>query len=90
MQIVKNLFHKAKEEEGIDLLKSLMIYSNTPLSSNLQSSMQMLQNRTARSQLPMSHTASKQLGLSSHQLRVKNKNAHLPSHDLCVGQDVMF
>ena len=52
--------------------------------------MQMLQNRSARSQLPMSHTARNQLGLSSDQLRVKNKNAHLPSHDLCVGQDVMF
>ena len=52
--------------------------------------MQMSQNRSARSQLPMSHTARKQLGLSSDQLRVKNKNAHLQSYDLCVGQDVMF
>ena len=52
--------------------------------------MQMLQNRTARSQLPMSHTARKQLGLSSDQLRVRNKNAHLSLHDLHVGQDAVF
>ena len=64
VQIVKNLFHKAKEE-GTDLFKSLMIYHSTPLSSNWLSPMQMLQNRTTRSQLPMSHTARKQLGLSS-------------------------
>ena len=84
VQIIKNPFHKAKGE-GTDLFKSLMIYCNTPLSSYLQSPIQMLQNRTARSQLPMSHTARKQLGLNSDHLRVKNKNAHLPLHDLCVG-----
>ena len=38
VQIVKNLFYKAKEE-GKDPLKSLMIYHNTPLSSSLQSLM---------------------------------------------------
>ena len=42
VQIVKNLFHKAKEE-GKDMIKCLMIYCNTPLSSNLQSPMQILQ-----------------------------------------------
>ena len=89
VQIIKNLFHKV-EEEGTDIFKSLMIYYNIPLSSTTQSPMQMLQNTTARSQLAMSHAARKQLGLSSEHLRVKNKNAHLPSHDLCVGQDVMF
>ena len=35
VQIVKNLFYKAKEE-GTDLYKSLMIYRNTPLSHKLQ------------------------------------------------------
>ena len=89
VQIIKNLFYKEKEE-GTDLFKSLMIYHNTPLTSNLQCPMQVLKNRTAKSQLPMYYTAKKQLGLSSDQLRVKNKNAHLPSHDLCVHQDVMF
>ena len=67
-----------------------MIYHNTPLSSNLQSLMQMLQSRSARSQLPMSNTPRKQLGLSPQQLRTTTKNEHLPSHDLCIGQDVMY
>ena len=35
VQIVKNLFYKA-QEEGVDLYKSLIIYRNTPLSSQLQ------------------------------------------------------
>ena len=61
VQIVKNLFYKAKEE-GTDLFKSLMIYHNTPLISNLQSPMQIPQSRTARSQLPMSNAMRKQLG----------------------------
>ena len=39
VQIVKNLFHKTKEE-GKDMFKCLMIYYNTLLSSNLQSPMQ--------------------------------------------------
>ena len=56
MQIVKNLFHKAKEE-GKDLYQCLMIYHNTPLSNTLQSLMEMLTNRSARSSLPMSNTA---------------------------------
>ena len=43
VQIVKNLFYKA-QEEGVDLYKSLMMYRNTPLSSQLQSPMQILQS----------------------------------------------
>ena len=64
MQIVKNLFHKAREE-GTDLHKALMIYRNTSLPSNLQSPMQMLESRTVRSQLPMSNAARHQLGLQT-------------------------
>ena len=56
VQIVKNLFHKARNE-GADLFKVLMIYRNTLLGSTLQSPMQMLQNRAVRSQLPMSNAA---------------------------------
>ena len=89
VQIVKNLFYKAREE-GTDLHKSLMIYYNTPLTGNMQSPMQMLQNRSARPQLPMSNVAKRQIGLSPQQLRVETKNEHLPSHDLCIGQDVMY
>ena len=85
VQTVKNLFYKAKDE-GRDLFKSLMTYCNTPLTSNLQSPMQILQSRTARSQLSMSNAPRKQLGLQKDQLRARSKNEHLPSHDLCVGQ----
>ena len=67
-----------------------MIYHNTLLSSNLQSPMQMLQIRPTRSQLLMSNAARRQIGLSPQQLGIKTKNDHLPSHDLCIGQDVMF
>ena len=73
IQIVKNLFYKAQEEET-DLYKSLMIYRNTPLSSFLQSPTQILQSQTTRLQLPMSSVASRQFGLGPEQLRVKSKN----------------
>ena len=72
LQIVKNLFHKAREE-GTDLHKALMISKNTPLSSNLQSPMQMLQSRAVRSQLSMSNAARQQLGLQTEKLRMKTK-----------------
>ena len=89
LQTVKSLFYKAREE-GADLYKALMIYCNMPLASNLQSPMQILQNRTARSQLPMSHSARRHLGLEAEKLRIKTKNENLPSHDLHLGQDVMM
>ena len=89
VQTVKSLFYKAREE-GADLYKALMIYCNMPLTSNLQSLMQILQNRTARSQLPMSNSARRQLGLEAEKLRIKTKNENLPSHYLCLGQDVMM
>ena len=44
----------------------------------------------ARSQLPMYNVARKQHGLSPEQLRVKSKNEHLPTHDLLIGQSVMY
>ena len=89
VQIVKNLFYKAKEE-GTNLYKGLMIYRNTPLSHKLQSPMQILQSWTARTQLPMSSAAKMQQGLGSEQLRVNNKNEHLPMHDYHIGQSVMY
>ena len=89
VQIVKNLFHKAREE-GADLFKALMIYRNTLLASNLQSPMQMPQSRTVRSQLPMSNAARQQLALQTEKIRIKKKNEHLPSHDLCIGQNIMM
>ena len=89
VQIVKNLFHKAKEE-GQDLYKCLMTYRKTPLSSTLQSPMQILSKRATRSTLPLSNAAKCQMGLHSDHLRVNQKNQHLPTHDLCLDQAVMY
>ena len=89
VQTVKNLFCKAKEE-GADLYKAPLIYCNMPLTNNLQSPMQILQNRVARSQLPMCNSARRQLGLEAEKGRTKTKNENLPLHDLYIGQDVMM
>ena len=89
VQTVKSLFYKAREE-GADLYNALMIYCNTPLTSNMHSTMQTLQNRTARLQLPMSNSARRQVGLEMEKFRIKTKNENLPSHDLHLGQDVMM
>ena len=88
VQIVKSLFCKAKK--GKDLFKCLMIYHNTPLSGSLQSPLQILQSRSARSDLPMSNTARQELGLWPEKLRNVNKNEYLPSHNVHIGQDVMY
>ena len=89
VQLVKNLFYKAKEEWK-DLFKCLMMYHNTPLSKNLCLPMQILTSRSARSSLPMSNAARKQKGLDCKDLRTKYKNEHLPSHDLHLNQEVMY
>ena len=89
VQTVKNLFYKAREE-GAELYKALMIYCNMPLTGNLQSLMQILQNRVARSQLPMSNNAQRQLGLEAEKVRTKTTNENLPLHDLYLGKDVMM
>ena len=52
--------------------------------------MQILQSKSARSDLPMSNAARKQLGLHSEDLRNTSKHEYLPSHNLHVGHDVMF
>ena len=51
--------------------------------------MQMLQQRSARSQLPMSNAACRQLGIAAKQ-PTTNKSQHLPLHDLHIGQEVMY
>ena len=89
MQTVKSLFYKAREEDT-DLYKALMIYHSTPLTSNLQSPMQILQNRSARSQLPMSNSARRQLCWEAEKVRTKTKNENLPLHDLHLYQDAMM
>ena len=50
--------------------------------------MQMLQQRSARSQLPMSNAAQRQLGIAAEQT-ITTKNQHLPLYDLHIGQEVM-
>ena len=67
-----------------------MIYHSTPLTSSLKSQMQILQSRSARSDLPMSNAARQQLGLQSEDLRKADKHEHVPTHDYHVGHDVMF
>ena len=87
VQIIKNLFYKATDE-GTDIYKCLMIYHNMPLASTSKSPMQMLQQRSARSQLPMSNVAHRQFGIAAEQT-LTSKNQHLPSHNLHIGQEVM-
>ena len=89
VQIVKSLFYKAKEE-GKDLFRCLLIYCITSLSGSLESLMQILQSRSTISDLPMSNAARQQLDLQPEKMRNVNKNEHLPSHDLHIGQDVMY
>ena len=91
VQIVKNLFIKA-HEEGTDYQKALMIYRNTPLDDNLTSLMQILQGRTARSDLPMLHAAKVKFGLASGQpsLLRPEKNECAPTHEYKLNQDVMY
>ena len=52
--------------------------------------MQILASRSARSDLPISNAARKQLGIDCENLRTKYKNEHLPSHDLYIDQAVMY
>ena len=38
----------------------------------------------------MSNAARHQLGLQPEKLQTVHKNEHLPSHDLYIGQDIMY
>ena len=67
-----------------------MVYHNTPLSSNLQSPIQILASRSARSNLPMSNAARRQKGLDCKYLRTQSKNEQVPLHDLHLDQVVMY
>ena len=61
-----------------------------PLAGSLQLPMQILQCRNARSDLPMSNAARKQLGIQPEVIRNIDKHEVLPTHDLHVGQSVMY
>ena len=67
-----------------------MVYKNTPLSSQLQSPMQILSRRATRSSLPLSNAARKQMGIQSEELKCRYKNQHLPTHDLSFNQTIMY
>ena len=67
-----------------------MIYHNTPLTVTLQSTMQILQDRNARSDLQMFNPVRKQLGIQPEVNRNIDKHDILPTHDLHVGQNVMY
>ena len=56
----------------------------------MKSPIQILQGRSARSDLPMSNAAWKQLGIQPEVVRNNDKHAVLPTHDLHVGQYVMY
>ena len=84
-----SLFNKAKEG-GKDLYKCLIIYLNTLLTGSLQFPMQILQGRSARSDLSKSNSARKQLVIQPEVLRNSDKHQVLPTYDLHVGQSVMY
>ena len=67
-----------------------MLYHNTLLSNILQSPMQIVSSRSARSDIPISNAARKQLEIDCEDLRTKYKRKHLPSHDLLLDQTVMY
>ena len=93
--IIKNLFHKAKEE-GQSPYTALMVYRNTPLNGTLQSPMQILQGRQACTDLPLSHAAKVKMGINhaprptAEILCVKDKSLSTPTHDIPIGQNVMY
>ena len=92
-KLLKNLLYKAREE-GRDPNEAMMLYRNAPLQSG-RTPMQLLQGRQARSNLPMSYAAKLKAGLAKNRLPAENirvtlKGATKPSHDLHVGQHVMY
>ena len=52
--------------------------------------MQILQGRSARSDLPMSNAARKQLGIQPEVVRNNDKHTVLPMHDHYVVEQVMY
>ena len=52
--------------------------------------MQIIQGRNARSDLPMSNAARKQIGIQPKIVRNTDKHPTLPTHDQHVGLQVMY
>ena len=93
--IIRNLFHKAKEE-GQSPYTALMVYRNTPLNGTLQSPMQIFQGRQAHTDLPLLHAAKVKMGFNhaprstAEIIHVKDKSLSTPTHDIPIGQNVMY
>ena len=75
---------------------ALMVYRNTPLNGSLQSPMQILQGTQAHTDLPLSHAAKVTMGIkhiprpSAEILCVKDKSLSTPTHDIPIGQPVIY
>ena len=67
-----------------------MVHCNIPLSNTLQSPVQILSSRFARSDLPISNAARKQLGIDCKDLRTKYKTENLPANDIHIVQVIMY
>ena len=95
VEIIKNLFHKIKEE-GPPPYTALMVYRNTPLNGSLQSLMQILQIRQTYTDLPLLHAAKVKMDINhtarptAEILHVKDKSLSTPTHDIPIGQHVMY
>ena len=93
--IIKNLFHKAKEEDQSPYT-ALMVYGNIPLNGTLQSPMQILQGTQACTDLPWSHAAKVKMGINhaprptAQIFHVKDKSLSTPTHDIPIGQNGMY
>ena len=93
--IIKNLFHKAKGG-GQSLYTVLMVYRNTPLNGTLQSPMQILQGRQAHTDLPLLNAGKVKMGINhaprpnTEILCAKDKSLSAPTHDIPIGQNVMY
>ena len=61
-----------------------------PLTGCLESPIQIIQGRSARFDFQMGNAARKQLGIQPEVLRNIDKHELLPTHDLHVGQSVMY
>ena len=93
--MIKNLFHKAKEE-GQSPYTALMVYRNILLNGTLHSPMQIFQGRQARADLPLLYAAKVKMGINhaprptAEILCVKDKSLSAPTHDIPIGQIIMY
>ena len=78
---------EGRRQRFLQVFDDLLQYP--PLTGSVQSPMQILQGRNARSDLPMTNAARKLLGTQPEIVSNTDKHPALPTHDLHVGQQVM-